>query len=138
MLPWGPFKTMMIVYTFFWRDVNQKQIFSLVCPFCHLKAFCRIYSWEMPTEKSQCKGTLLLSWKAWVGPYIKKFSIKSKTLFDKVRLFLLFQEFHMSLSKIVWWIIPKDLIFFLVMRALVLYPSHVCIYMLWSHCHFYF
>lgn len=87
MLPWGPFKTMMIVYTFFWRDVNQKQIFSLAGLFCDLKAFCRIYSWGIPTEKSQCKGALLLSWRAWVGPYIKKISIKSETLFDKVGLF---------------------------------------------------
>lgn len=138
MLPRGPFKTIMIVCTFFWGDVNQKQIFSLLCLFWHLKAFCKIYSWEMPCEKSQCKGALLLSWRAWVEPYIKKFSVKSEALFDKVGLFIPFQEFRMSLSTTVWWIIPKDLRFFLAMRALVLYPSHVCIYMLWSHCHFYF
>lgn len=138
MLPRGLFKTVTSVYTFFWGDVNRKQIFSLVCLFWHLKAFCRIYGWEVPTEKSQYEEAVLLSWRAWEGPYRNKLSVKSEALFDKVGLFFLFQEFCMSLSKIVWWIIPKDLIFSLVMIALVLYPSSVCIYMLWSHCHFYF
>lgn len=137
MLPRGPFKTMVSVYTLFWGDVGQRQIFSLVCLFWHLKAFCRIYSWEMAAEKSQYKEAVLLSWRAWEGPYINKLSVKSEALFDKVGLFFLFQEFCVSLRKIVWLIIPKDLIFCLVMRALVLYPSSVCIYVLWSHCHYF-